>query len=45
MWTKTEQKLVDFLNDLNINHVSIKFESIYSKEHIVFRLDIMQRQE
>lgn len=34
IWAKTEEELVDFLNDLNTKHLSIKLDFTYSKEKI-----------
>ena len=40
IWTCSEQKLLDFMNDLNKKHRSIKFEFKYSQTQIKF-LDVL----
>ena len=34
IWTKSEKDLVEFLNELNTKHTSIKFEFKYSRQQI-----------
>ena len=40
IWTGSEQKLLDFMSDLNKKHSSIKFEFKYSQTKIEF-LDVL----
>ena len=40
IWTGSEQELLDFMNDLNKKHPSIKFKSKYSQTKIEF-LDVL----
>ena len=40
IWTGSEQELLDFMNDLNKKHPSIKFEFKYSQTKIEF-LDVL----
>ena len=36
IWTKSEKDLIEFLNELNTKHTSIKFEFKYSRQQIEF---------
>ena len=36
IWTKSEKYLIEFLNELNTKHTSIKFEFKYSRQQIEF---------
>ena len=36
IWTKSEKDLIEFLNELNTKHISIKFEFKYSRQQIEF---------
>ena len=36
IWTKSEKVLIEFLNELNTKHTSIKFEFKYSRQQIEF---------
>ena len=36
IWTKSEKALIEFLNELNTKHTSIKFEFKYSRQQIEF---------
>ena len=36
IWTKSEKNLIEFLDELNTKHTSIKFEFKYSRQQIEF---------
>ena len=36
IWTKSEEELIEFLNELNNKHTSIKFEFKYLRHQIEF---------
>ena len=37
IWTKSEKDLIEFLNELNTKHTSIKFEFKYSRHTSIYR--------